>query len=366
MLSGSACRQRPAGPPIESDPPPNDDCAGALPIADGTVAGDTSTADPGAFPYICGYSEESPDVWFRVSSPVSGRLFAHTHGSDFDTVLSVHCRCPEDGECTITCNDNGVGLQSAVDFAVEAGQEVYLRVSGFAGAAGPFQLTVGPGGAISGTVTDAATGAPIPSIEIYARADDGYIGRRGTTDPAGKYTIAGLETGTYRVRVNSFSDYLPEVYDDLPCPRGACDPAIGHGVEVSLGSVTPGIDFALDLGGTIAGSVAGAVAGEPIPAAWIMVYDAAGRLAGFDTTDVAGRFEVSSLAAGSYFARVESSLYRDELYDDLPCPDWDCDSTAGTPIEVALGATTEVGFVLDRLGQMTGVVTDRTTGEPLS
>ncbi len=355
--------------PVKSDPPENDDCAGALPIGDGTVVGDTATANPGPLTCTCGFSNLSPDVWFKVSSPVPGRIFAHTYGSDFDTVLSVYRGCPDSGDCYFTCNDNAFGLQSAVDFEYSDDHEYYLRVSGFAGSSGPFQLTVGPGGAISGVVTDAATGESISSIEVAASTESGYYSGHGTSDPAGNYTIAGLAAATYYVRVTTRSDYLPEVYDGLPCPGGTCDPTLGDGVQVSLDSVTPGIDFALDLGGKIAGSVAGAAAGEPISSAWVRIYDAGGTEVGDDFTDDSGSYEVAGLAAGSYFAWVEASRYHDELYDDLPCPDddgWGCDPTAGTPIEVALGATTAgTDFLLDRFGEITGSVTHRTTGEPV-
>ncbi len=176
------------------------------------------------------------------------------------------------------------------------------------------------------------------------------------------------DPGTYRVQVSPLSDYLPEVYDDWPCPGRDCGPVAGDGVEVSLGSVTSGIDFALDLGGTIAGSVSAAT-GEPISSVWVTVYDAAGNAAGNRPIDGAGDYEIRRLAAGTYFAYAGSSRYGDELYDDIPCPDgppFGCNPTAGTPIEVAFGTVTAgVDFVLDRLGEITGTVTDQATGAPI-
>ncbi|MCP3956468.1 MAG: hypothetical protein GY719_01305 [bacterium] len=355
--------------PFKAGAPENDDCADALPIGNGTFVGDTSSAAPGPVSG-CGFSDLSPDVWFRYSSPVPGQVFVNTYGSDFDTVLSVYHGCPDEGESWDRCNDNSFGLQSALTFDYHPGWDnPCIRVSGFAGAAGSFQLTVAPGGAISGRVTDAASGEPIPSIELWALSGDGYYEGGGTADPAGNYTIAGLAAGTYYVQVSSASEYVAEVYDDLPCPRGECDPTDGEPVQVSLGSVTAGIDFALDLGGRIAGSVFATADGEPISSAAISVFDDERDSVGWSDADGAGHYEVRGLPAGAYFATVSASRYLKELYDDIPCGGEvvsGCDPLTGTPIEVYFGSTTAgIDFVLDRRGEISGTVTDRATGEPV-
>ncbi|MEM7585171.1 MAG: hypothetical protein AAF560_17410, partial [Acidobacteriota bacterium] len=68
--------------------PANDDCADATTIGNGTFTGDTSMATPDGSAG-CGFSDSSPDVWFRYSTPIDSNVFVDTIGSEFDTVLAV-------------------------------------------------------------------------------------------------------------------------------------------------------------------------------------------------------------------------------------------------------------------------------------
>ncbi|MCP4664665.1 MAG: hypothetical protein GY856_55485 [bacterium] len=372
-LMESSAGYRPVGAPATRPPgkegaPPNDDCRNALAIGNGTFAGDTSAATNDGRA-SCGLSDSAPDVWLSYSFPAAGHVFVNTLGSSFDTVLSVHTACPGTGANELTCNDNARGTQSAVDFDVSAGEEYLIRVSGFANASGPFTLDVGAGGAISGTVTDAATGDPIPFIVLDVWNENGYYVNTGSSAPTGEYTVEGLATGTYFVSVGNSFNYLAEVYDDLPCPGDNCDPTSGAPVEVSLNSITTGIDFALDLGGTISGTVTDAAAGGPIPAIAVRIWDSGGSSAGAGYTDSSGNYRAGGLAAGNYYAISDSPGYRDELYDDLPCPAGGaggCHPTTGKPIAVRIDSTTsDIDFALDRLGAISGTVTDAVTGDPI-
>ena len=349
--------------------PANDGCADATVITDGISTGDTSSAtnDGSAF---CGNSSFAPDVWFKYTAPVDGEVFVNTFGSAFDTVLSVHRGCPSPDSEVIRCNDNQGGLQSALGFFAQAGTEYTIRVAGFAGASGPFQLEIGPGGTISGSVTDAASGDPIASATVSVKAQDGYR-LTTTTDDAGHYVFTGLEYGSYRAYIRDAAPYAPEVYNGLPC-SGACDPESGTPIEVGPSSVVTGIDFALDLGGSIAGTVVEAGSGEPIPSVWVEIWDDEDHesVLARTLTDTSGHYSVEGLAAGAYFASVSSSEHMNEVYDDHPCPGgppYGCNLSDGELIQVALGAaTTGIDFALDRLGAISGLVTDVDRGEPLA
>ncbi len=347
----------------------NDDCADAAEIGAGMLSGDTSGAvnDGSA---SCGNSSFAPDVWYQYTSASSGEVYANTFGSAFDTVLSVHSSCPSPDSHEIECNDNQSGLQSAISFYAEEGVEYTIRVSGFAGASGAFNLDVGPGGAISGTLTDAASGQPIAMATVVVEAADGFGYFSAAVDADGSYTIAAIEPGSYHAYVADSSPYVAEVWDGVPC-AGTCDPAAGMAISVATGSVTSGIDFALDRGGSIAGTVSDAATGEPIASAAITLWSEHYNYSlAYAFSDESGGYSVDGLAAGAYFVVVSSGEHTDELYDDHACPGgagYGCQPRDGEAVQVALGtATTGIDFALDRFGAISGVITESAGGQPVA
>jgi len=352
----------------EDGAPANDRCADATPIGVGTVVGSTggATNDGQA---SCGGSFFSPDVWFRFQAPSTGNYSADTFGSDYDTVLSVHDGgCPGTTSNQEACNDDVYGLGSAVGFYASAGEEFWIRVSGFDGATGSFQLTVGTRAEISGRVRDVDTGSPLTDGWIRAYDGDGYSMGSWFVDGIGSYAGTGLDAGPYFLRTNYFDGYLDELYDDLPCPNGVCDPTTGTPVVVGSGDTVGGVNFDLGPGGSIAGTVTESATGDPVADLRVEVYDATGDYVTDLYTDSAGDYEAVGLS-GSYFVVAESSDYLNEIYDDVPCPGgapYSCDVTAGELVEVTAGATTSgIDFQLDRHGTITGTVTDSGTGDPL-
>ncbi|MCP4660676.1 MAG: hypothetical protein GY856_35190 [bacterium] len=362
--------------------PPNDDCANALAIGDGTVVGDTSgaTNDGQA---TCGSSLYSRDVWFKYVAGDRGYVSADTLGSAYDTVLSVHMACPGTAANQITCDDDAYGLQSAVSFYAPAAGEYWIRVSGFDDAAGTFQLHVEAHGAISGTVTDAATGDPLAGGRVEARNAAGYFEGSGTTTASGEYTIAALDDGSYFLTTKSFAGspgggqmggYIDELYDDLPCPGGGpygCELTAGIPVPATAGTITTDIDFALDAGGAISGRVTRTATGDPIAGVRVKIYAGNGSFIDSEFTDASGEYSLPGLLAGIYFAATDSdSDFIDELYDDIPCPGGapqGCHPRLGTPIAVGGTATTpDVDFALDRGGIVSGKVTEAATGKPIA
>jgi hypothetical protein len=112
-----------------------------------TTVGATATLIQG----VCdGTTDSGPDVWFRFVSPVEGRITAGTCGCTFDSILRVFAACPSGlGEGQLACNDDscagggsGFFLASQVSLRVEAGEDYYIRVSGFDGNSGSGNLTL--------------------------------------------------------------------------------------------------------------------------------------------------------------------------------------------------------------------------------
>jgi hypothetical protein len=91
-------------------------------------------------------------------------------------------------------------------------------------------LALALGGRITGRVTDAATGTPVEGADVSHRDAvlGGPMGGHGT-DATGRYTVAGLPSGTF------------EVCASLPGYRSACV----TGVDVTVRETTAGVDLLL-------------------------------------------------------------------------------------------------------------------------
>ena len=289
---------------------------------------------------------------YAVSGLAAGAYYVKTRaGAPHLDQLYDGVRCP-DGSCEVTAG-TGVGVAAGsttagIDFALQAG------------------------GIVSGTVTDASTGAPLASVQVDVYAWNRARAGGGRTDALGHYAAAGLPAGTYYVRTDAGADYLDEVFPGVPCPDVSCAVTTGSGVPVTAGATTPGIDFALGAaaaaGGAIAGTVTDAGTGSPLAGIPVGIYTPAGGWAGWAPTDVHGAYTKTGLAPGTYYVRTSGSLpYVDQLYAGVPCPDGGCTLAAGTAVIVTAGATAaNIDFGLERGGTIAGMVTDTATGAPLA
>ena len=230
-------------------------------------------------------------------------------------------------------------------------------------------FALGSGRRIEGTVTDLATGAGLDSVDISVFDASGRRVGGGFTDAAGHYiTSSGLPAGTYFLTTQNYAGYVDALYDGHPCPGGSCTPATGTPVVIAGAPLTSGIDFALARGGRIAGRIIDGSTLLPLADAGVQIYDASGRRVASGFTDPQGRYlSDTGLPTGSYFARTTNAGgYVNRLFDALPCPG-SCTVTAGMPITVTAGATTNgINFSLTAGGRISGTVTDATTAAPLA
>jgi hypothetical protein len=109
-----------------------------------------------------------------------------------------------------------------------------------------FNLT--PGGAISGRVTAANSGAKISGVTVQAYTAGGVASVSTTTDSSGNYSLLGLPVASYFVKATVSSAYVPQLYLNHDC--ASCSVTSGNSVSVVASGVTPSIDFAMNLTGT--------------------------------------------------------------------------------------------------------------------
>ena len=150
-------------------------------------------------------------------------------------------------------------------------------------------------------------------------------------------------------------------------------PALGAVTALGALLASPGLAAAGTVGpGAIAGTVTEAVTGEPVADLVVMFDHVEQSFFRFAITGADGRYTSPPLAPGAYFVQTNTIENRqlwliDEVYDDLPCFNGECDQTIGTPVAVRAGETTAgIDFALDRGGVIAGRVTREADGEPLA
>jgi hypothetical protein len=352
--------------------PANDLCTAAQDIGLGVYFGQTdeATVDGAA---SCGASLETPDVWFRFVAPADEQLVLETVGSSYDTVLSLHEGCPGSLTNELICNDDAFGLQSAIRLDAVAGEEYLIRLSGSGGATGDYQLTIGPGGALSGTVTRAATGDPIESMLVGVWSDTGQKQGFAHTDATGSWSFGWLPTGSYTAVASSpFLPYVGELYEDTPCPGGTPDGCVagdGDAIAVASGSTVTGVYFELEDAGTISGLVQEQGTLIPLQGATVDIYADDGTRVKRVLSDETGQYQAEGLFAGDYYAGASGPYHIGMLYDGVTCPGLlpnGCALNAGTPIDVTHNTTTSgVSFQLPPSGVIHGTVTATPAGDPI-
>jgi hypothetical protein len=152
---------------ISCAPPalPNDECAGAIPIAEGlNSAASTVGATTSSPLWSCGNGQN--DVWFSYTPACTDNAtfsLCSPGFAGYDSEIEVF-----GGACgalnLLGCNDDACGgLTSEVTVPVVSGSTYLVRVGGFGGNTGTFQLNVHHGGVYSYVGTQCGTVTLVPS-----------------------------------------------------------------------------------------------------------------------------------------------------------------------------------------------------------
>ena len=217
---------------------------------------------------------------------------------------------------------------------------------------------------ISGTVTDAATHAPVEGIEVCALEveSEGLFGRCATTDSRGTYVIEHLSRGVYLVEFaspqDSGLDYVAQYYD------GAERIDEAQLVGVGLGSTDHGIDAGLRQGAKIAGTITDAASAAAVEGEEACAFSQDAETVRCTPSGVEGGYTITALPAGEYtvafFSPAQGLLdYVPQYYREVSQPD------EATQVPVAGTATTpSIDARLHLGGRIEGTVDS--TGRPQS
>ena len=97
-------------------------------------------------------------------------------------------------------------------------------------------------GRISGTVKTASNSTPLSGATVAVYDSAGTLKASVTTDASGAYVATVDAAGNYYA-IASYAGLADQLYDGRTCE--GCDPTTGDPIAVTLGTTTPGIDFAL-------------------------------------------------------------------------------------------------------------------------
>jgi len=220
------------------------------------------------------------------------------------------------------------------------------------------------GGAVSGTVTDAATGLPVKDIFVEVLDANGGRVETATTQADGTYQIpTTLPSGSYEVRFNAderFAScaYVTAYYNNKLTEDGA------NLVNITAPTMVDHIDAALGRGSMIFGKVTDAVTGAPITSGSIRIYNADGTFAMSGRLSFLGGYHSETgLPSGSYRVKFSDNDggYIDEFYNDK------LSLAAANPVVLsAPNDLTGIDAALDKGGLITGHVTAKDTGAPFT
>ena len=224
-------------------------------------------------------------------------------------------------------------------------------------------LYLQPGGILSGTVTDAATGLPLGGICVSDDNGDGAV-----TSSNGTYAIEQLPAEQTTVQFGggcgNTGSYAPQYYDGQSVAEAA------ETVTVTTGGTTSGIDAAMLPGATISGRVTGSsgravanVCVTPVPAPYLGTP--VGFLGGEASTSSSGSYSVANLGPGQYAVvffggcqPLGSYAAAQQWFDGQPTY-----ATAGL-VSVQPGqAVSGVNAVITRSGSIAGTITTA-AGQP--
>ena len=212
-------------------------------------------------------------------------------------------------------------------------------------------FSIGAGASIFGNIKDTATDNPVENIRVYAcEFTSGFCVSEDQTDSVGDYSVTGLAPGSYRIWGDcSGTNYVDEYYN------GTYAANLATKIDVTGGQTISGINFSLELGGTITGLVTDSVLSNPIEGIRVEVKDySTDYQVGREYTLANGFYSITGVPAGGHRVVVSDPQgnYAQEYYSDTTY--W---SSAAQVDVVQSQTTANIDFSLDLAGSISGTVT---------
>jgi 5-hydroxyisourate hydrolase-like protein (transthyretin family) len=245
-----------------------------------------------------------------------------------------------------------------------------------AGASATANAVLARRGALSGTITDHLTGAPIPNVLVSAfpLECDGLCPLTDVlTDASGRFLVVPVAgSGSYAIRAETVRAGTHRT-GYFTAPGELVDPETVGPLVVGDTGVTTGIDFTLDPYPTISGQVTDASTGLPLKSVVVFLQNAESQLfEGSARTNASGEYRLPA-PEGEYWVVFTRSGYRPVAHSDVagadclsddptPCTSLDTtDGSSHTGIDAALTRATHA-LSASTMGTGTGAVVSRRAG----
>ena len=225
-------------------------------------------------------------------------------------------------------------------------------------------FTLEPSMTISGTVTN-SSGVPLPDVSVMISPAGGGTSNVVTTDQNGVYTTngLGLPLGSYKISAPAHAssgigdnNYATKYYNNKPGSASADLITLTLNVHDAKG-----INFTLDIGGSISGRVLNEN-DQPINGAHVYasVFGTNEPSISSATTDASGNYHIMGLGSGNYRVYAISTGMVTKYWQNTS------NYSSATPISVtAPNDKTGIDFTLNPGGTISGTVTN-TSGMPLA
>jgi hypothetical protein len=206
------------------------------------------------------------------------------------------------------------------------------------------------GGSITGRVVSKTSGKPLRGVCVFADSVNQAFYGFTTTDRTGHYVVAGLNTSTYRLSLNSCeggSNLVPLVTGRMRAVQGKTVAAPAVAMRTFVGGEISGRV-------TIAGSRRRPAIGSCVEVSPLSQYGSSQF--GFGTTGPRGYYLITNLIPGKYRVFIDPSCDPGGLV-----PQWYKDASRiskATVVTVAAGQRTRsISVVLQPYGAISGTVT---------
>ncbi len=219
---------------------------------------------------------------------------------------------------------------SAASFSDALPVAVTAGATASASGAMPGQGVLPTGSTLTGTVTEAGTGAPLNGVFVVVLSASNYrFSPSGVTNSAGQYSLS-VPSGTYKLAfIDPTGRHAMEWHNDHPYTGLALADTVTAPATTNA-ALSPTT-------GSVTGIVTADPAGPPLAGAWVLAIGPTG-VAGGAITGADGRYTISGLAPGTYRAAVIDPTGRHAVVY------WNRRTTyaAGDPFTVTAGAATTV------------------------